>query len=222
MNVITKTLYTLKNSPLYPLLTALPYAPYRGAVLRYIDEGHLSILEAGCGAGNLIRSPYFPKEMPLKVGLEIFRPYVDRAHQRGFYDLTVQGDVRSLPFADNSIDCVICVEVIEHMPKDQGFALIGELERIARKQLIISTTDLPLQEIDPARAADGNLYMYHQARWKPQDFREKGFEVYGMYPRFTEGSPYDPIYFLSYVLPLMWLVKHSPERAKAFTAVKRF
>ena len=61
-----------------------------------------------------------------------------------------------------------------------------------------------------------------RARWKPHEFQDLGFEVYGMYPRFTEGSSLDPIYFLSYLLPLMWLVKHFPKRAKAFIGIKRF
>ena len=62
--------------------------------------------------------------------------------------------------------------------------------------------------------------MYHQARWKPHEFAELGFDVYGMYPRFTEASSLDPVYFLSYLLPLMNLVKHAPHRAKAFVGVK--
>lgn len=222
MNPIVKMLYALRRSPAYSLLTSLPYAPYRGAVLGYIDKGHRSILEAGCGEGNLVRSRYFPKEISVKVGVEIFLPYALKANEQQVYNLTLVGDVRSLPFKDDAFDCVVCVEVIEHMPKDQGFELINELERVTKRQLIISTTDIPLGDIDPEKAADGNMAMYHLARWNPNDFKEKGFNVYGMYPRFTQKSPYDPVYFLSYLLPMMWLVKYFPKYAKAFTAVKRF
>ena len=88
----------------------------------------------------------------------------------GLYDQTMLGEVRDLPFGDKSIDRVLCVEVIEHMPKEEGLALITELERVAKDQLIISTTDIPLRPIDPTKAADGNLFMYHRARWKPREF----------------------------------------------------
>ena len=179
-----------------------------------IDNGHQSILEAGCGEGNLVRSRHFPKEVPIKAGVEIFPTYARTANQHGVYDLTVLGDVRSLPFKGKSFNCVVCIEVIEHMPKDQGYDLIGELERITKRQLIISTTDLPLGDVDPEKAADGNIAMYHLARWKPDDFRQRGFNVYGMYPRFTQSSPYDPVYFLSYLLPMIWLVKYFTRWAK--------
>jgi SAM-dependent methyltransferase len=222
MGIVAKTLNALKRSPVYSMLTGLPYAPYRGSVLRFIDPGHISMLEAGCGRGNVARSRYFPSGIPTKLGIEIFEPYALTALSSGSYDAVLRGDVRSLPLKDKSVDCIVCVEVIEHMPKDQGIALIREFERVARCQIVISTTDIPLKPLDERMATDGNMAMYHQARWKPHEFQDLGFDVYGMYPRFTEGSSIDPIYFLSYLLPLMWLVKHFPKRAKAFIGIKRF
>ena len=222
MGLFSRAIKVIKRSPAYAVLTGLPYAPYRGSVLRFVDSGHSSLLEAGCGQGNLSRSRYFPSSIPLKLGIELFEPYARSANLLTSYDSVVIGDIRSLPFRDKSVDCIVCTEVIEHMPKDQGIALIKEFERVATSQIVISTTDIPLKPLDERMATDGNMAMYHQARWKPHEFQDLGFDVYGMYPRFTEGSSLDPIYFLSYLLPLMWLVKYFPKRAKAFIGIKRF
>jgi len=108
MNPIFRLLYAVRCSRVYPFLTSLPYAPYRGAVLGFIDKGHESILEAGCGEGNLVRSRYFPKEISVKVGVEIFLPYALKANEQQVYNLTLVGDVRSLPFKDDAFDCVVC------------------------------------------------------------------------------------------------------------------
>jgi len=220
MTILASLLNPLKRTPIYSLVTGLPWAPYRGSVLRFIAPGHSSILEAGCGQGNISRSRYFPAKIPLRLGVEIFEPYARTALSRGSYDSVLRGDVRALPLKDKSVDCVLCVEVIEHMPKDEGVALIKEFERVARHQVVVSTTDIPLKPLDERTATDGNMAMYHQARWKPHEFADLGFNVYGMYPRFTEGSSLDPVYFLSYLLPLMYLVKNAPRGAKAFVGVK--
>ena len=40
---------------------------------------------------------------------------------------------------DGSVDSVFLVDVIEHMTKEQGFALLAQCERIARKQIAVFT-----------------------------------------------------------------------------------
>ena len=69
MNILGQFRRGLKRTPRYAVLTCAPHALYRRTVLRYIDRGHQSILEAGCGQGNLARSRYFPKSIPNKIGM---------------------------------------------------------------------------------------------------------------------------------------------------------
>ena len=53
---------------------------------------------------------------------------------------------RSLPFADRSFDLVLCCEVIEHL--EDPVAAIRELDRIARKYLIITTDHVSVSDTE--------------------------------------------------------------------------
>ncbi len=50
----------------------------------------------------------------------------------------IVGDVRKLPFPDNSFDVACAFEVLEHLPFDDFEQAIGELMRVSKKQVIIS------------------------------------------------------------------------------------
>ncbi len=48
---------------------------------------------------------------------------------------TVEGDVQRLQFPDNSFDCVICTEVLEHVPRFEAGA--KELVRVAKNYILL-------------------------------------------------------------------------------------
>lgn len=56
--------------------------------------------------------------------------------QRTTKDLYYDG--KHLPFKDKEFDVVVCVDVLEHVPKPQRTALIKEMRRVAKYQLICS------------------------------------------------------------------------------------
>jgi SAM-dependent methyltransferase len=49
--------------------------------------------------------------------------------------VTVKGDVQALDFADNAFDCVLCSEVLEHVPDVAAAA--REIARVARHEIVI-------------------------------------------------------------------------------------
>ena len=49
-----------------------------------------------------------------------------------------QGDIRSLPFPDNSFDCVTAFEILEHLTFPDCERAVAELKRVAVRQVIIS------------------------------------------------------------------------------------
>lgn len=50
----------------------------------------------------------------------------------------VVASVVSLPFPDNSFDCVLAAEILEHIPYDDVSKALSEIYRVARKHAVIS------------------------------------------------------------------------------------
>jgi hypothetical protein len=79
--------------------------------------------------------------------------------------------------SDKSVDSIFLLDVIEHMPKDCGFKLICEIERVARVQLIVFT---PLgfmpqsyhQHDKDAWGLDGAKFQEHLSGWVPEEFEK--------------------------------------------------
>jgi SAM-dependent methyltransferase len=86
----------------------------------------------------------------------------------------VAAECGNLPLADNSYDLVICSEVIEHL--SQPVTAIGELTRIARKALVITTAEFcPLGELERTLRGytlDGT-YPHAEQNW----FTARDFEI---------------------------------------------
>lgn len=77
--------------------------------------------------------------------------------------------------ADNSVDSVYLIDVIEHLPKDEGAELLKRTERIVRKQIVIFTPlGMVKQEtLDGGKDAwglNGAEYQEHKSGWLPEDF----------------------------------------------------
>ncbi|MFA5592086.1 MAG: methionine biosynthesis protein MetW [Micavibrio sp.] len=133
------------------------------------------VLDIGCG----IRPQKYFKPY-LHVCLEPFQEYIDilnihYGHNPGFLILAglAQDTLKSIP--DKSFDSVFLIDVIEHIEKDDGFALLKEMRRIARKQILLFT---PLgfmpqhyEEGDKdAWGLGGTELQEHRSGWKPDDF----------------------------------------------------
>lgn len=50
----------------------------------------------------------------------------------------VIGDIRSLPFKDNSFDLVVAFEVLEHLPFEEFEKALNEMKRVSNNKVIIS------------------------------------------------------------------------------------
>jgi len=103
------------------------------------------VLDAGCGSGRHLRA--LAKLPGLKiVGVDRNPADVDEAVKAlkkmpdalsTDYSVTC-ADITRLPFADGSFDCVICSEVLEHIPEHE--AALKELVRVlkSRGTLVVS------------------------------------------------------------------------------------
>lgn len=103
-------------------------------IIRKIPERVETILDVGAWDNQfkvMLESPGF---QVVAVDLESNHPDVSKAN------------ITSLPFGDNSFDLIMCLEVIEHLDKEEMFLALGELERVTKKYIIISVpnSEIPL------------------------------------------------------------------------------
>jgi SAM-dependent methyltransferase len=142
-----------------------------------------TILDVGCGRGEPMSFINRHRQF-YAVGADIFRPYLKKCKQQGIHDEYIQCDVRYLPFSSKSFDLVLCIEVLEHLRKDEGKGLLQELERVAKKQVLLS---MPVGKF-VQHAHDSNPYQEHKSSWFPSEFRGRGYIIRGSAIRLVGGS----------------------------------
>jgi len=142
-----------------------------------LDKNARSILDAGCGFGDPMNAINKRRKYPFTLGIDIFLPAIRACKNRGIHDAYILCDVRFLPFREKSFDIVACFEVIEHLSKCEGFRLIDEFERIARRQVIIST---PVGFLQLIRGHKENPDNIHRSGWVPAEFEIRGYKVKGI------------------------------------------
>ncbi|MCX6563173.1 MAG: glycosyltransferase [Candidatus Aminicenantes bacterium] len=96
--------------------------------------GQGRVLDVGCGSSRIIG--LLP---PGSVALDILLPKL--RYSRKFSQWLVRGSALQLPFRDGLFPCVLCSEVIEHLPRES--AVLAELERVLAPggRLVLGTPD---------------------------------------------------------------------------------
>jgi ubiquinone/menaquinone biosynthesis C-methylase UbiE len=178
-------------------------------------KGVNTVLDLGCGRGTFKILRKF-----VTTGVDIYPENISRARDNGNYQTLVQGDVREIKFPDKSFDAVICIELIEHLNKEEGRKLLDNIEWVARKVIVITTP----WGFDALPKRKDNPFLDHQSGWIPQEFIERGYEVIPiMSIRWHLGNnPF--LLIIAYCLSVCMrpLIKWYPSKlCNNFAAVKR-
>jgi ubiquinone/menaquinone biosynthesis C-methylase UbiE len=142
-------------------------------VVRLIDPSTKTILDVACGPSwpmKLLRQKF---KFDKVVGVDLYEPYIAKAREEGVHDEYVIRDVRDLPFEDKSFDTVLALQIIEHLEKEEAWKMIDNLERIAKKQVIIATPIGEMYHPDE----DGNELQLHHSHFYPEDLEAKGYKT---------------------------------------------
>jgi ubiquinone/menaquinone biosynthesis C-methylase UbiE len=132
-----------------------------------------TVLDLGCGRNSPIQ---YVKQPIFSVGVEIFEPYLQESKKKRIHDEYIRADIRKLEFKPKTFDAVLCLKVIEHLTKEEGYELIRKMERWARKKIIITTPNGFLWQ----NGYDDNPLQMHKSGWSAEELRELGFKVYGI------------------------------------------
>jgi SAM-dependent methyltransferase len=110
-------------------------------LVRQTDGGlALSVLDVGTGLGDI---PARVRTLARERGAAVCTVGLDTSEVLALaaHDATlpmVRADARRLPIADRSFDVVLCSQVLHHFRRDDGIALLRELDRVARRRVIVS------------------------------------------------------------------------------------
>lgn len=206
---------------LWPEGLANPALPTLVGQLRAAVEGCATILDVGCGKSSPLR---FVSNGHL-VGVDGFVPAVEDARRLGTHDEFIVGDVKNLTglFGGKKFDACVALDVIEHLPKEDGWRMLDAMEKLANKRVVIFTPN----GFVPQHSKDGDL-QEHLSGWTAEDLRPRGYEVFGMCgPKSLRGEyhiiKYKPRPFwalVSLAADYSYSRRH-PETAAAILAVKK-
>lgn len=145
-------------------------------------RGCQSVLDVGCGNMSPLR---FLKGLHT-VGMDGYPPALEEARKNETHDEFILGDVRSLDtlVKGRKFDACIALDVIEHLPKEEGWKMLDAMEALANRRVIIFTPN----GFIPQKSKDGDL-QEHLSGWTAPEMRARGYEVHGMYgPKHLRGE----------------------------------
>ena len=169
------------------------------------------ILDVGCGAGiygYLIRNKWqdtYPgrvqfrdfagrdvsnDEPLLLAGCDIQTENVRRCAHHKIYDYLCLCNAAHLPFPDNYVDTIICIEVLEHLTKEEVLLALENFKRIATQRIIIT---IPLNSVDEFTKEDERHFLKtfsddkdvrewveaerHKSSFTLKELRSLGFQI---------------------------------------------
>lgn len=98
----------------------------------------MTFADIGCAEGFYVKRIAFVHNNTFCIGVDISRTYVEKAKKNCKILNTdyIVCDVANLPFKENSIDVILCSEVLEHIHNYRKS--LAQLFRVANKHLVIS------------------------------------------------------------------------------------
>jgi SAM-dependent methyltransferase len=141
--------------------------------LRKNLESCESVLDLGCGPSSPLQ---YCKDIKHSAGVEAFKPYLEESKKRKIHSEYLEKKVEDVDFPENSFDAVIMIEVIEHLPQDEGYAMLKKAEKWARKKVIVSTPNGYLEQ----SPYDSNPLQKHLSGWNIKTMKKIGYRSWGL------------------------------------------
>lgn len=160
-------------------------------ILRHIIGDCETILDLGCGDGRLMEVLSQGKEWKI-VGVDIFPEYLKAAKKRKVYTGLIHSDIGNAVNRfikdKEKYDVVFFSQVIEHISREKGEVILDQLDKLAKKRIIIGTPRGFMHQ--PDEFLDSNPHQVHKSGWTEEDFTKRGYRIYGVgiNPIWSEGG----------------------------------
>ncbi|MCB8818119.1 class I SAM-dependent methyltransferase [Desulfosporosinus shakirovi] len=134
-----------------------------------------TVLDVGCGIGETLENFC----CPIKIGVDAHRPYLENPKSAEQYlKINFTAERISELFLPKSVDSVTLIDVIEHFEKDIAWDVLGQVEAIAIKRVIIFTPRGFFKQLDVDHyGLGGESYQRHRSGWEVEDFKKHGYNI---------------------------------------------
>ncbi len=146
--------------------------------------GPKSVLDVGCGFGlwgflcrmhlDVWDGRIHPGQWRTRIdGIELFEPYI-QAHQRALYSNLMIADIRDVVDTLEDYELIIAGDVIEHLDKTAGEAVLEKLYARAARALLVNIPIGPGWDHPEQYGNPGEL---HRSQWECSDFTHYPCEI---------------------------------------------
>lgn len=106
-----------------------------------LKNKNIKILDFGCGPGSTIKLLHTFGKV---YGVDIEPQVVDYCKQKGMENIKIIENNKKLPFTSNSFDMITCMDVLEHIDREEN--TLNELKRLLKKDglLVITVPAFPI------------------------------------------------------------------------------
>lgn len=170
------------------ILINLPYTMYN-ILSNLIGGSGKTVLDVACGDGLPMQIMNANHRWKV-TGIDIYKPYVDIARQRGVYENVYTGDIRKLDsiFKGKKFDVILCSSVLDHLTKKDSIEVIKQCEKLGR-EIIFSGLPNGFEEKHEAYFWEGNNpYQEHKSHWHLEEFESRGYSIRGFGSRVFIGE----------------------------------
>ena len=136
-------------------------------------------LDVGCGGYSQL-SRFRPQITT--VGLDVFPEAIEKSKSNDSHDQYIIADILTescdkllANVGGNKFDLVLLYDVIEHVPKREGYELLEKCEQLTSKYVLLQTPNGFLEQ----GPEFGNEHQRHLSGWFPQELAGLGYRVYG-------------------------------------------
>jgi predicted TPR repeat methyltransferase len=135
-----------------------------------------TLLDVGCGTDSPVQ--YLSPRPRYLVGVDAFAPAIEKSRALGIHDKYFLMDALQIGeyFSPKSFDCVLAFDVVEHLNDRDGLNLIGQMEKIARRKVVLSTPNGHLSQGEYYN----NPWQRHLSGWTAGRMRSLGYQVMGI------------------------------------------
>lgn len=162
---VTATITRAKRAAYYRLFSA-------DTMLRRALRPDDAILDVGCSDGR--GSEVLTQKRA--AGVDVYAPALAEARGNGRRTRVTQADVRRLPYRDNAFDVTVALDVVEHFTKPDALGMLSELERVARRLVVVVTP----RGFLPQPPTEDEPWQEHRCGFEVDELAVLGYDVSGL------------------------------------------